>query len=116
MFYQAVVVRVSPCDFDKDGDLDFIAGVSACSLGHSNPIITDAVKQQLDKYSHATKKAIPEMVKHTMVTASVWADIDKDGDNDLIVANEWGPIELFENNLGTFKNESKKYGLSEKVV
>ena len=32
--------------------LDFIAGVSACSLGHSNPIITDAVKQQLDKYSH----------------------------------------------------------------
>ena len=32
--------------------LDFIAGVSACSLGHSNPIITNAVKDQLDKYSH----------------------------------------------------------------
>ena len=32
--------------------LDFIAGVSACSLGHSNRIITDAVKEQLNKYSH----------------------------------------------------------------
>jgi acetylornithine/N-succinyldiaminopimelate aminotransferase len=32
--------------------LDFVAGVSACTLGHSNPIITDAVKHQLDKYTH----------------------------------------------------------------
>jgi len=40
--------------YDVNGKayLDFIAGVSACSLGHSNPIITDAVKDQLDKYSH----------------------------------------------------------------
>ena len=40
--------------YDVNGKayLDFIAGVSACSLGHSNPIITDAVKAQLDKYSH----------------------------------------------------------------
>ena len=39
-------------DINGKSYLDFIAGVSACSLGHSNPIITDAVKQQLDKYSH----------------------------------------------------------------
>jgi len=32
--------------------LDFVAGVSACTLGHSNPIIIDAVKEQLDKYTH----------------------------------------------------------------
>ncbi len=32
--------------------LDFVAGVSACTLGHSNPIITSAIKMQLDKYSH----------------------------------------------------------------
>ena len=40
--------------YDVNGKayLDFIAGVSACSLGHSNPIITDAVKKQLDKYTH----------------------------------------------------------------
>jgi acetylornithine/succinyldiaminopimelate/putrescine aminotransferase len=32
--------------------LDFVAGVSACTLGHSNPIIIGAVKEQLDKYTH----------------------------------------------------------------
>ena len=32
--------------------LDFIAGVSACSLGHSNEIINNAVKKQLDNYTH----------------------------------------------------------------
>jgi len=39
---------------DADGKkyIDFIAGVSACTLGHSNPIIINAVKKQLDKYSH----------------------------------------------------------------
>lgn len=32
--------------------LDFVAGVSACSIGHSNQIITAAVKKQIDSYSH----------------------------------------------------------------
>ena len=32
--------------------LDFVAGVSSCALGHSNPIITNAIKKQLDKYMH----------------------------------------------------------------
>ena len=40
--------------FDEKGNkyLDFVAGVSACSLGHSNKKITDAIKKQLDKYLH----------------------------------------------------------------
>lgn len=40
--------------YDKKGKsyLDFVAGVSACSLGHSNPKVVDAVKTQLDKYMH----------------------------------------------------------------
>ena len=32
--------------------LDFVAGISACTLGHSNPIITNAIKEQLEKYTH----------------------------------------------------------------
>ncbi|PKV52190.1 acetylornithine/succinyldiaminopimelate/putrescine aminotransferase [Aquimarina sp. MAR_2010_214] len=32
--------------------LDFVAGVSACSLGHKHPRIIRAVKDQLDKYLH----------------------------------------------------------------
>ena len=40
--------------FDTDGKkyLDFVAGVSANSLGHNHPKITEAVKNQLDKHTH----------------------------------------------------------------
>jgi len=32
--------------------LDFVAGVSACTLGHKNQRVNNAIKDQLDKYSH----------------------------------------------------------------
>ena len=32
--------------------LDFVAGVSANTLGHNNPKVNDAVKNQVDKYMH----------------------------------------------------------------
>lgn len=40
--------------YDKSGKgyLDFVAGVSACSLGHCHPKVIEAVKTQLDKYLH----------------------------------------------------------------
>jgi len=39
-------------DVNKKQYLDFVAGVSACSLGHQHPRVTDAIKKQLDSYSH----------------------------------------------------------------
>ncbi|MFT5436194.1 MAG: acetylornithine/N-succinyldiaminopimelate aminotransferase [Ulvibacter sp.] len=40
--------------YDTEGlkHLDFVAGVSACPLGHCHPKIIEAVKSQLDKYLH----------------------------------------------------------------
>ncbi|WP_282069567.1 aspartate aminotransferase family protein [Olleya namhaensis] len=32
--------------------LDFVAGVSACTLGHSHPKVVNAIKNQADKYLH----------------------------------------------------------------
>ncbi|MEZ4779569.1 MAG: aspartate aminotransferase family protein [Flavobacteriaceae bacterium] len=40
--------------YDTSGKahLDFVAGVSACSLGHCHPAVVKAVKEQIDKYAH----------------------------------------------------------------
>jgi len=40
--------------FDTKGKkhLDFVAGVSANSLGHNHPKVSQAIKNQLDKYAH----------------------------------------------------------------
>lgn len=32
--------------------LDFVAGVSACSLGHGHPRVVNAIREQADKYMH----------------------------------------------------------------
>lgn len=39
-------------DTDENAHLDFVAGVSACSLGHCHPKVNDAIKAQVDKYAH----------------------------------------------------------------
>jgi acetylornithine/N-succinyldiaminopimelate aminotransferase len=39
-------------DTNDNAYLDFVAGVSACSLGHSHPKVVNAIKDQLDKYLH----------------------------------------------------------------
>jgi len=40
--------------YSTDGKkhLDFVAGVSACTLGHQHPRVVNAIKDQLDKYMH----------------------------------------------------------------
>jgi acetylornithine/N-succinyldiaminopimelate aminotransferase len=39
-------------DTNQKAYLDFVAGVSACSLGHRHPKVIEAIKNQLDKYLH----------------------------------------------------------------
>jgi acetylornithine/succinyldiaminopimelate/putrescine aminotransferase len=39
-------------DTSNNRYLDFVAGVSACSLGHQHPTVNQAIKDQLDLYSH----------------------------------------------------------------
>lgn len=39
-------------DTNNKAHLDFVAGVSACSLGHKHPKVVKAIKDQLDKYLH----------------------------------------------------------------
>lgn len=40
--------------YDNTGKahLDFVAGVSACGLGHCHPKVTQAIKDQVDRYMH----------------------------------------------------------------
>ena len=39
-------------DIQGTAYLDFVAGVSACSLGHRHPKVVAAIQEQLDKYLH----------------------------------------------------------------
>ncbi|MFT3701879.1 MAG: VCBS repeat-containing protein [Agriterribacter sp.] len=48
-----------------------------------------------------------------MVTDAAWADINKDGKEELIVAGEFMPLHIFENTNGKLKDATAAYGLNE---
>ncbi|MCH1625873.1 acetylornithine transaminase [Fredinandcohnia quinoae] len=41
---------------DKSGKeyLDFVSGIAVCNLGHRNPVVQQAIQQQLDKFWHVS--------------------------------------------------------------
>ncbi len=49
------IVKAEGCYmWDKNGKeyLDLISGISVCNVGHRNPQVINAIKEQLDKYMH----------------------------------------------------------------
>lgn len=49
------IVKAKGCKmWDKQGKeyLDLISGISVCNIGHGNPLVVQAVKDQADKYMH----------------------------------------------------------------
>jgi hypothetical protein len=58
-----------------------------------------------------TREVCPALSEAGMVTASVWADLDGDGQNELIIAGDWMPIRVFKAYQGTMKEVTHSLGL-----
>ncbi len=63
-------------------------------------------------FTNATKKIAPSLTGTGMITDMEWADIDDDGDQDIIIVGDWMPVRVLINNNGTFRDESATFGLS----
>ena len=95
---------ILPYDFNHDGYVDFFLGGRVVpweygQIPHSHLLQNDGTGKFID----VTDKYAKELSQIGMVTNGIWFDIDKDGDKDLIVCCEWGGIECFVNNNGSFK-------------
>lgn len=65
--------------YDTEGraHLDFVAGVSACSLGHSHPAVVKAVQEQAARYMHVMvygEYALAPAVSYAKLLASLLPD------------------------------------------
>lgn len=60
-----------------------------------------------------TQDVCPELADAGMITASAWADIDGDGQNELILAGDWMPIRIFKTDHGRLKELIDSAGLSD---
>ena len=105
--------RIGPLalgDTDGDGDLDLFVGgrvipgrYPVAASSHLYQWTGQAF--QLDTNNEAVLRSIG------LVSGAVFSDIDGDGDLDLILACEWGPVRVFRNDGGRFREGTAELGL-----
>ncbi len=103
-------VRAS--DVDKDGDSDLFVGIRCKPFSYGIPADSYILLNDgKGKFTDATAGMAPQMKSLGHVTDAQWADIDSDGDDDLMVVGEWMPITVFKNENGKLVQMSEAIGL-----
>jgi hypothetical protein len=94
---------VVPCDFNGDGYADLFIGGRAVPWGYGQiPQSYLLLNDKTGRFKDVTASYAPELAKVGFVTNTLWFDIDKDGDKDLLLSLEWGGICAFINDKGKF--------------
>ncbi|MGB0879611.1 MAG: VCBS repeat-containing protein [Polaribacter sp.] len=104
---------VKASDIDADGDLDLFVGTRLISGKYTFPATSYILINENGNFRKASNDIAPNLQNIGMVTDAVFSDVDKDGDEDLLIVGEWMKIKVLENEGGTFKNSSEKFGISD---
>ena len=104
-------------DFDKDGDLDVFVGGRVVPGRYPETPRSLLLRNDSGNGSVRFSDVAPEAKLDAlgMVTAAVWADTNGDTWPELIVAIEWGPVQVFQNVQGRLRRVASGSGM-EKVT
>ena len=95
---------VLPADFDQDGDIDLFFGGRAVPWQYG--ITPSSYLLENDGKGNFKPVQDEKLEQVGLVKDGNWADIDGDGDMDLVLAMEWDAITIFINNKGKFKKKT----------
>ncbi len=118
---------LSAADYDNDGDLDLYLCVyrpdhlgrrgdfvfhNATTGGRNYLFQNDIQGGEWSFRDVASERGLDDGANRYSLAAS-WEDYDQDGDQDLYVANDYGPNELFRNQSGNFSRVTTEAGLAD---
>jgi hypothetical protein len=96
-------------DYDNDGDQDLFVGerykTNLYGLPGSGYLLEN------DGKGNFKALKIEALTDIGMITDAQWADINKDGWEDLVLLGEWMPIKIFINQEGFLVDQSDAYGI-----
>lgn len=97
---------VIPYDFNQDGYVDLFIGGRSVPWNYGEiPRSYLLENDGKGNFKDVTNTRAKDLSSIGLVTSGVWYDIDKDGDQDLIITLEWGGIISFINNNGIFNKK-----------
>jgi enediyne biosynthesis protein E4 len=94
---------VAVADADNDGDTDFFLGNLASPTAFGLPKTSYLYLNNGDATFKLTGAPVIDLNNIGNVTTAAFADVNKDGWQDLLVTGEWMPVKIFINNKGIFK-------------
>ncbi len=97
-------------DADQDGHPDLFAGGRV--IPGRYPEIPRSYLLTNDGKGHftdATSRLAPALSQPGLVTDALWQDLDRDGQQELILVGEWMPVQIFGLQSGTFEDQTGKF-------
>ena len=91
---------VVAADYDSDGDLDLFIGGMIVPGNFPNIPNSYLLENENGKFIDVTNRKAETLQNIGLVSSALWTDYDNDDDLDLIIAGEWMPITIFQNNKG----------------
>ncbi|MDG2383905.1 MAG: VCBS repeat-containing protein [Pirellulaceae bacterium] len=118
---------LSAADFDQDGDLDLFVCVYRPSQpnrsgdfvfhnatrGGMNYLFQNRIEAGKWSFSDVTRECGLGDGGNRYSLACAWEDFDRDGDQDLYVANDYGRNYLYRNEQGYFTDVTQEFGLAD---
>ena len=98
---------VAAADYDQDGDLDLLVGVRMKAGVYGVPVSSFLLENNgQGQFQSVTAEKAPDLQGIGMVTDVAWADVDQDSDLDIVLAGDWMPVTILENQGGTFSRKA----------
>ncbi|MCL4178046.1 MAG: VCBS repeat-containing protein [Verrucomicrobia bacterium] len=99
-------------DVDGDGDLDLFVGGRFRPGRYPEPVSSALWLNEAGEWRPSAELSQP-FVDLGLASGATFCDLDGDGNPDLVVALEWGPLRVFRNREGRFEDVTAAWGFAE---
>lgn len=108
---------VRAADYDRDGDLDLFVGSRVTPMayptGERSYILKNESTEGQVKFVDATAEVSEDLQYPGMISDAIWTDFNGDFWPDLMLAGEWMPLRIFQNEAGVLREITANSGLAD---